>query len=385
MMRDIIKYSYPCLKTTVDLINHTLTSKSSPSLHLASIDTLLFREANCKQVTSQNEKTTLLGKTKQDYASILQWMSFVNTEVLPPAIGYFLGPLGRIPFNKRAGEESLEKFYKAVDVIEKHLLINTFLVGERLTLADLFAAGLMQRAFQFILDKKWRAANPNTTRWFETVTNQPMYSDVCPEIVLCDEPIKNVPPAKPEQPKKEKAPAAATAPKAASKPKEAEADEEEEDRPAPKAKHPLESLGKPTLVLDDWKRKYSNEETREVALPWFWENFKSDEYSLWKIDYKYNDELTMTFMTSNLIGASYYSALRGRLLLPSLLFSFSKARANTLASRGFLRPSRSFAQVHIRLRLRLWPTERQHRAGRLRRPRAGGTASLRCGAGLRVV
>ncbi|KAI4152456.1 MAG: hypothetical protein LQ340_002900 [Diploschistes diacapsis] len=262
--------------------------------------------------TSQNEKTTLLGKTKQDYASILQWMSFVNTEVLPPAIGYFLGPLGRIPFNKRAGEESLEKFYKAVDVIEKHLLINTFLVGERLTLADLFAAGLMQRAFQFILDKKWRAANPNTTRWFETVTNQPMYSDVCPEIVLCDEPIKNVPPAKPEQPKKEKAPAAATAPKAASKPKEAEADEEEEDRPAPKAKHPLESLGKPTLVLDDWKRKYSNEETREVALPWFWENFKSDEYSLWKIDYKYNDELTMTFMTSNLIGASYYSALRGR-------------------------------------------------------------------------
>lgn len=49
------------------------------------------------------------------------------------------------------------------------------------------------------------------------------------------------------------------------------------------------------------KRKYSNEETREVALPWFWENCKFDEYSIWKINYKYNDELTMTFMTSNLI------------------------------------------------------------------------------------
>lgn len=79
-------------------------------------------------------------------------------------------------------------------------------------------------------------------------------------------------------------------------------EDEEEDKPAPKPKHPLEALPKATLVLDDWKRKYSNEETREVALPWFWENFNAEEYSLWKCDYKYNEELTMTFMTSNLIG-----------------------------------------------------------------------------------
>ena len=231
-------------------------------------------------------------------------MSFVNTEVLPVAGGYFLGPNGRVPFNKKAGEESLQQFYKIADVIEKHLLINTFLVGERLTLADIFAAGIYQRPFQYILDKKWRSINPNTARWFETVTNQPIYANSGhPEIILCDEIIKNVPPPKPEgeqqQKKKEKAPKEAPKPKAAAK----EADEEEEeDKPAPKPKHPLEALDKPTLILDDWKRKYSNEETREVALPWFWENFKPDEYSLWKVDYKYNDELTMTFMTSNLIG-----------------------------------------------------------------------------------
>jgi len=33
-------------------------------------------------ITSQNEKTTLLGKTKQDYASILKWMSFFNSEIV---------------------------------------------------------------------------------------------------------------------------------------------------------------------------------------------------------------------------------------------------------------------------------------------------------------
>ncbi|CRK38558.1 hypothetical protein BN1708_020538, partial [Verticillium longisporum] len=51
--------------------------------------------------TSQNEKTTLLGKTKQDYASILRWMSFVNSEVLPPLGGWFRPLLGRDPYNKK--------------------------------------------------------------------------------------------------------------------------------------------------------------------------------------------------------------------------------------------------------------------------------------------
>ena len=54
-------------------------------------------------VTSQNEKTTLLGKTKQDYASILRWMSFANSEVLPKLAGWFLPLVGRSPYNKKAG------------------------------------------------------------------------------------------------------------------------------------------------------------------------------------------------------------------------------------------------------------------------------------------
>ncbi|KAG9634569.1 eEF1-gamma domain-containing protein, partial [Aureobasidium melanogenum] len=36
-----------------------------------------------------------------------------------------------------------------------------------------------------------------------------------------------------------------------------------------------------------------------------WENANFEEYSLWRMDYKYNDELTMTFMTSNLIGGFF--------------------------------------------------------------------------------
>jgi elongation factor 1-gamma len=62
-------------------------------------------------------------------------------------------------------------------------------------------------------------------------------------------------------------------------------------------------------VLDEWKRQYSNNDTPD-ALKWFWENFKPEEYSLWKLDNKYNEELTQIFMTSNLIGG-FFARLEG--------------------------------------------------------------------------
>ncbi|KAI8932684.1 hypothetical protein NX059_010178 [Plenodomus lindquistii] len=253
-------------------------------------------------LASQNEKTSLLGKTKQDYATILRWMSFTNTEVLTPLGGWFRPLVGRDPYNKKNVDESQKAALKAIHVLEEHLTTHTYLVGERLTLADIFSTSIIARGFQYFFDKQWRDENPNVTRWYETVYNQSSYSAVAPKFEFITEAIKYTPPKK-EEKKKEQ-------PKAAPKPAKEEPEEEEEAPAAPKPKHPLEALPRATFVLDDWKRKYSNEETREVALPWFWENVNFDEYSLYKVDYKYNDELTLTFMTSNLIGG-FFARLEG--------------------------------------------------------------------------
>lgn len=154
-----------------------------------------------------------------------------------------------------------------------------------------------------VFDKSFRSSHPNVTRWFSLIVNQDAYKSVFGDYKFIDEAVKYTPP------KKEPKPAAAPkAPKPAASKPAAPKEQDDDDEPAaeaPKAKHPLEALGKPTLALDDWKRKYSNTETRTEALPWFWENYKPDEYSLWRVDYKYNDELTLTFMSSNLIGGFF--------------------------------------------------------------------------------
>ena len=64
--------------------------------------------------------------------------------------------------------------------------------------------------------------------------------------------------------------------KAAPAPKPAADDDDDDDEPAlheePKAKNPLDALPKSTFNLEDWKRAYSNMETRGAggAIEWFY-------------------------------------------------------------------------------------------------------------------
>lgn len=245
---------------------------------------------------SQNEKTTLLGKTKEDYALVLKWMSLATSSVLPQ-LGNWFGPLiGRGPYNKKNVETAQAATNKLIGIFEEYLQTRTFLVGERITAADFYVAGIAARGFEFVFDSEWRKAFPHFTRWFNLISNHPSFK-ASVEVTLISEAVKYT------APKKEAKPAAA--PKAAPKAAEKEVEEEEAAPAAPKPKHPLEALGRSALVLDDWKRKYSNEDTRGAALPWFWENYDPKEWSLWKVDYKYNDELTLVFMSSNLIGGFF--------------------------------------------------------------------------------
>ncbi|KAI9882301.1 MAG: hypothetical protein M1823_005952 [Watsoniomyces obsoletus] len=287
-------------------------------------------------VTSQNEKTTLLGKTKQDYASILCWMSFVVSDLAVAVRGWVWPLKGMSPYNKKAVEDQQKAALKLIDVFEQHLLAHTYLVGERVTLADIFTAGLFTFPFKTVLDKKFREDHPNLTRWYETVYNQPILSAVLPKLEFIDEAIKYQPPKKEAAPKKEKEAAPKAAPKAKAKEQDDD-DEEEEDKPAPKPKHPLESLEKPSMIMDDWKRKYSNEDLRSIAMPWFWEHFKPEEYSLWRIDYKYNEELTQVFMSANLIGGFFARLEASRKYLFGMASVYGKANDSVIVGAFLVR------------------------------------------------
>jgi hypothetical protein len=77
--------------------------------------------------------------------------------------------------------------------------------------------------------------------------------------------------------------------------------------PAPKekkAKNPLDLLPKSSMVLDEWKRQYSNLDTvgEGSACEWLWKNFDAEGYKWYWCKGKYAKEQTKAWQAANLLG-----------------------------------------------------------------------------------
>ncbi|GJE89103.1 elongation factor 1-gamma [Phanerochaete sordida] len=258
-------------------------------------------------VASLAPNSTLLPSDVKEAALVEQWISVADNE-----IGTYVGLINQLcrsvlPYNKPAHVAFTERAIRGLKTVEAHLATRTYLVTERITLADITLASVVFRAAGIILDAELRKQFPNVIRHTETIVNHPAMKDVFGPIEWCDKALQFIAPVKE---KKEAKPAAAPAPKAEKKPKKVEEDDDDDDlvpKEAPKEKNPLDLLPKSTFNLEDWKRAYSNMDTRGPggSLEWFYKNFDKEGFSVWRVDFKYNDELTQTFMSSNLIGGFF--------------------------------------------------------------------------------
>ncbi|KAF8932007.1 hypothetical protein EDD21DRAFT_388048 [Dissophora ornata] len=246
--------------------------------------------------------STLIGRSNSEEAHIQQWVQFVDCSVVT-SLGNWLYPmLGYIPYNKVNETQAIERLKVQLATLDRHLTKKTYLVGERVTLADISAAASLIHGFKLLFDAEFRKSFPAVTRWYTTIANQANFKAIAGECTLCETAMKFTPPkkeTKEKKPKEEK-PKEEKKPKAKEPEAEAEAEESFEDAPKPKSK--LDLLPAAKMPLDEWKRQYSNNET-PAAMKWLWENIDlTADYSIWKVDYKYNDELTKLYMSNNLAG-----------------------------------------------------------------------------------
>jgi elongation factor 1-gamma len=248
-------------------------------------------------------------------AQVVQWMCMADNEILPAACTWVFPTMGIMQFNKNATERAKEDIKAALKTLNDHLLTRTFLVGERLSVADIAVACTLLSLYKQVLDPAFRKPFMNVTRWFTTVVNQPHAKDVLGAVPLASKMAefdakkfaefsgKGGDNKKAE--KKEKAPKQEKKPEKKKEEKKKEEEAEVPDFPAePKKKDPMDALPKGTFDLEEWKRFYSNNDEAE-SVAWFWEHFDHENYSIWRGDYKYNDELTMVFMSCNLIGGMF--------------------------------------------------------------------------------
>ncbi|RXG59839.1 Elongation factor 1-gamma [Armadillidium vulgare] len=232
-------------------------------------------ESNAISWAVANEQ--LRGTSPLQQAHIIQWMNFADNEILPASCTWVFPCLGIMPFNKSNTERAKEDVKK------------------------------------YVLEPSFREPYINTNRWFMTMINQPQVKAVIGDFKLCEKMAQFDGKKFAEmQGKLDKRSGGASEKKEKKQAKEEKKEsapkkvvEEEAPAPAaPKTKDPLDALPAGTLVMDEWKRFYSNNEEAK-SVPWFWENFDKEHYSIWFCEYKYAEELTKIFMTCNLVGGMF--------------------------------------------------------------------------------
>ena len=269
---------------------------------------------------------TVYGRNAFETAQVDAWVDFCSNEIEVPATLWIAPILGWMDNNEVVTARAVEDLKKALAFLNNYLASETFLVGRQVTLADIAVATTLLLPFKLVLDENARKPFPHVERWFKTCVNQQQFVDVVGAVQLCEKALvapKGAAPAaaaaapKADKPKKEEKPKAAAAPakeqpKPAAAAKRTQEDRDEEEPAAAmeeKKPNPLDALPKSSFVLDTWKRVYSNAKDCYAVMdkgndfgPGFFESFDAAGWSVWFATYKYDEENTVGFKTSNLVG-----------------------------------------------------------------------------------
>lgn len=254
---------------------------------------------------------------KGEESDVLCWVNFAESTLRPALMAWVLPATSCMAHCETSHKAAQNDSLRLLGALNDVLVSKTFLVGERLSLADIHTAFTLLPAYQYVIEPATTQKFANLTRWFMTVMNQPEVLKVAGKVTLCEKAhvfnaatfsanAAKIAPVAAKKDKKEKKPKEEKK-KAEKKPKAVEPEEEMDEADLAvaaegKKKDPFADMPKSTFNMDEFKRTYSNEDTEKVAIPYFWDKFDKENYSIWYGEYMYPEDLKMVFMSCNLMG-----------------------------------------------------------------------------------
>lgn len=128
--------------------------------------------AIARYIARMRNDTGLMGVTFYQQAQVDQWIDWSNTELVPALNPWLYTIRGYLPPNPKVVEQGKQNTKALLTILNKWLAEHTFLVGERITLADIIMVCQLFYPMKFIMDAKYRAPFPSLMRWFLTCVNQ---------------------------------------------------------------------------------------------------------------------------------------------------------------------------------------------------------------------
>merc|ERR1719483_1469492 len=277
-----------------------LTEKKEGPFDYIEMEKMYQKQFNTRERASQSQ---LSGVTAGDQAAVLQWLLYSGGD-LRQSVGGWVVPTLELCEGANQGtvNRSKAELLGRLAALDQFLVTRTFLVGERISLADIGMAVTLLPAFTQVLDEAFRTSHRHLTRWFNTIIHQELVVNVVGAVKLCTKEAEMIQGVKKDAAKKKEK---VTKPeKKKEEPKNKPAEEPMEIPAEPKKSDPLDPLPKGTFDLDEWKRFYSNND-EDKSCEYFWSKFDPSCYSIWRGDYRYNKELSQIFMSCNLMGGMF--------------------------------------------------------------------------------
>lgn len=133
----------------------------------------------------------LLGNGFGDEAQILQWTNRIDSGVTSKIINFVVRRISGSPYTPEEAKAVIENFdYRSLDLLETHLKTNKFILGDKLSLAEIESGGLLSALAlenademphlvdlvnQFGGNAEWRQKYPNVLRWLNDVHQSEPY------------------------------------------------------------------------------------------------------------------------------------------------------------------------------------------------------------------
>lgn len=140
---------------------------------------------------SASHGPALLGRCAMEQAMVNQWVNWGMMNIAWPCAKVFYNTLGVMNSSDdyAAGLKTVKEMLK---VLNTHLEGKTFMVANRLTMADLVIANMLIGPFAFALDPGFRKAHSNVSDWWARVTSQSCFMSVAGRVKMCEKAIKPV-------------------------------------------------------------------------------------------------------------------------------------------------------------------------------------------------
>ena len=300
----------------------------------------------------QKYKPELLGQNAFEKAKIMQWTEFANCEISRCNRSIIYPIFGWDELNKDDYNRDNNKIKEYLKCIEKELEKNEFIIGNKITLADISLFAKTRFLMMFHLPEQMRnKLFPKLNKWFENLMNTKEAMKAYGRTVLCKTPMKpfagKINKNKPEKENKEN-----KEEKDKNKEKEKDKNKNKKDKKEKKDKqkdkkeneqkekpkqekkekekepyipgllevprfnikeienNPLDSLPPSKFDLSKFKEEFINSKDKATSLNNFWTNFDQEGYSLWYIEYNNSPNECVTLFRTCVIKGDILEQLK---------------------------------------------------------------------------